>query len=78
LLELTRIFENATKVSVEFNSGNCPESLGGDLDDLLYRMIQEGLTNAFRHRDASAVLVSLWATNGVLRVTMIDNGTGAE
>jgi len=78
LLELTRTFENATKVDVEVNAGNCPETLGGELDDVLYRMVQESLTNAFRHGNASEVVLSLWATNGVLRVTINDNGSGAK
>jgi signal transduction histidine kinase len=76
--DIVRIFENATGVAVELNTGNCPDTFGDVLDDLLYRLVQESLANAFRHGNASAVTVNLWLTNGSLRVTISDNGVGAK
>lgn len=78
LLNLARLFENATGVRVEFNVGNCPESLGAAQHEALYRMVQEGLTNAFRHGAATEVIVNLWAIDDVLRVAINDNGNGAK
>jgi signal transduction histidine kinase len=41
-----------------------------------YRIVQEALTNAFRHSDCEQVEVSL-AADDVLAVRVLDNGTGA-
>ena len=47
------------------------------IDLLLYRLVQEGLTNAFRHGRASEVSVNLWITTDELTVAIKDNGRGA-
>ncbi len=56
------------------NSDNLPPSL----ELVLYRMIQEGLTNAFLHGKASRVSVGLVLGDDGLTVHLADNGTGAE
>ena len=48
------------------------------MDDLVYRTVQEGLTNSFRHGRATWVTISLQIHMHVLSVTITDNGTGAK
>jgi signal transduction histidine kinase len=79
---LTRGFQGATGVEVKLNLGNLPSSFGHKLDSVLFRLIQEGLTNAFRHGKATRVRINLWLTEGEILVSVLDNGSvlapGAE
>ncbi len=77
LYELARIFEHATKVAVDFNPGNCPERFGAATEDILRRLVQESLTNAFRHGNAGTVVVNLWKTENSLQVAIHDDGAGS-
>ncbi len=76
IYRLTRAFEGATGISVEVNRGNIPLSLGHRLDTLLFRLVQEALTNAFRHGEATTVSVFFWRSDEEIRVNVRDNGTG--
>jgi signal transduction histidine kinase len=78
IAELARIFENATKVPVRLHSGNAPASFGTQVDDAVYRMIQECLTNALRHGNAKEITVSFWVVEEAVRVSVADNGAGAK
>ena len=49
-----------------------------DLETLAYRIVQEALTNAAKHSDATEVTVSVEAGAGQLRVEVIDDGKGFE
>jgi len=71
---LTRGFQGATGVEVKLNLGNLPSSFGRKLDSVLFRLIQEGLTNAFRHGKATRVRINLWLTEGEILVSVLDNG----
>jgi signal transduction histidine kinase len=72
---LTRGFQGATGVEVRLNLGNLPSSFGRKLDSVLFRLIQEGLTNAFRHGKATRVRINLWLTEGEILVSILDNGS---
>jgi len=75
--EVVRIFEKATKVAVKLRLGNAPESFGGTIDDVVYRMVQESLTNALRHGNATEITVNFWVMDGALRLSITDNGAGS-
>ncbi len=76
--EVARIFERATKVAVRLNFGNAPDSLGARVDDVVYRMAQECLTNALRHGNATEITVNFWIVGAVLRLSISDNGVGSK
>jgi signal transduction histidine kinase len=75
--EVVRIFERATKVAVKLRLGNAPESFGGTIDDVVYRMVQESLTNALRHGNATEITVNFWVMDHALRLSITDNGAGS-
>jgi signal transduction histidine kinase len=76
LWHLTRGFQDATGVEVRLNLGNLPWSYGRKLDGVLFRIVQEGLTNAFRHGKATRVRINLWQTEGEILLSILDNGRG--
>ena len=76
IFQLTRAFEEAMGLSVELHVGNLPPTLGPRIDSMLFRLVQEGLTNAFRHGNASRVRITLWKASDEIRVSVWDNGSG--
>lgn len=52
------------------------EGFGADADAAIYRLVQEGLTNAARHGAAKQVWISITATDRVIGVTLEDDGVG--
>lgn len=77
-VQLIDVFQAATGVKVRFEYSDVPSTFGERIDSILYRIIQEGLTNSFRHGKASFVEVFLWRNEGEIGVSIRDNGSGAE
>lgn len=77
LYRLMGAFMNATGVRVDVNFGNILSSYGEEVDEAVYRMVQEGMTNAFRHGRATIITINFWETDGELSVVIRDNGVGA-
>jgi signal transduction histidine kinase len=76
ITKITKIFAAATGTSVDLQVGNAPWDFRDDVNAFLYRMIQEGLTNSYRHGGATRVKVRLWVQQGELCVIIHDNGKG--
>jgi two-component system, NarL family, sensor histidine kinase UhpB len=51
-------------------------ALDGDTETALYRVAQEALTNVARHADATRVTLDLRHADGVVRLTIDDDGRG--
>ena len=71
---LVTIFSQATGVDVQVNYCNAAQSFGTEADRAIYRMVQEGLTNAFRHGRATLIRLHFWQEPDGLRVILWDNG----
>jgi PAS domain S-box-containing protein len=52
--------------------------LGEDVEVAVYRIAQEAITNAVRHANATEIVVTLAAAEGVLTVEIRDDGRGFE
>jgi signal transduction histidine kinase len=76
--QLVRRFSEATGVKVRLHFGNLPQLLPSSVEQVLFRIIQEGLTNSFRHGKASSVEVGFWNEDGAVTLDLMDNGVGAE
>ena len=55
---LVDVFGQATGMRVVLSYGDAPQFPGEVIEAVLYRAVQEGLTNAFRHGHATEVFVS--------------------
>lgn len=73
-LRLTQNFQDVTGVTVSTEFANLPPVLPRVIEKALYRVIQEGLTNAFRHGRANEVNISFWRDDGILKVRVRDDG----
>jgi signal transduction histidine kinase len=65
-------------LAIQFTGPEKIERLPEEIELVLYRVAQEGLTNAIRHSQASRVEVVLEQSPHVLRLRVIDNGKGFD
>jgi len=77
VLRLIRTFSMATGISVkaDFSNSCWPEHAAAH--DVLYHIVQESLTNSFRHGQATEVSVVFSRAEKGIRVVVEDNGEGA-
>lgn len=53
-----------------------PRPVPSEVDETVYRIVQEALTNVLRHADATRILVRLRWRDGSLGVDVVDDGRG--
>lgn len=69
-------FAARTSLRVGIDIDASVDQLSYESQRSLLRVVQEGLTNIFRHARATEVKIVVEATNGQLRLTISDNGRG--
>lgn len=75
---LVKVFRQATGIKIKLELGNIPMRFPEEIEAVVYRFVQEGLTNSFQHGRASAIDISFWMTERDLLVTLRDNGVGTS
>ncbi len=73
---LAETFEASTGVRVRIEWGNAPWEFDERTDTAIYRVIQEALTNAFRHGRASEISIYFWKHEDGMTIIIQDNGSG--
>lgn len=76
LRELTRSFQG-TGLDVDVVVDGAERPLDEDRELVLFRVVQEGLTNALRHSGGTAVCVRLAFVPDAVRLSVTDDGRGA-
>jgi signal transduction histidine kinase len=74
---MTSDFEKRTSITCFFQHRGVP-NIKDALATAAYRITQEALTNVARHAKASRVEVSLGSADGVLTLTVSDDGCGFD
>ncbi len=69
-------FGHATHIDIELRMGDAPWSFGQTVDAVVFRLVQEGITNALRHGAASRITISFQQEGSGVRVSIMDNGIG--
>lgn len=77
ICRLVKAFEQASQIKVELELGDAPLNFGAEANLVVFRLVQEGLTNALRHGRATLIAVSLARVRDGLSVTIKDNGIGS-
>jgi signal transduction histidine kinase len=75
---LARETSQASGLAVDFNSSGIERRLPAEVELALYRMVQEGLTNAVHHAQAKNASVRLEFTFQKLTLQINDDGIGFE
>lgn len=76
--EITREFSEYTKTKIEIAINGVEHSLPNEIKVTLARCLQESLTNAKRHGDATEVNIYLDFTEDLTLLTIKDNGKGTN
>jgi two-component system sensor histidine kinase UhpB len=74
LVERVRASHAGTRIELE--TRGVPDPVQDATALVAYRVVQEGLTNALRHAQASEVRVAVAGTRGSLQVQVTDDGAG--
>ncbi|WP_234122272.1 sensor histidine kinase [Clostridium hydrogenum] len=67
---------NVAKTRIFFSTNIKSLKFGHDEEDTIYRIVQEGLTNAIRHGQAEEVYINMTRVDKQLNITIRDNGRG--
>ncbi len=78
IYRIKQVFQDITGIDVTVDAGNIPNRFSDDIDRMIYRTVQETLTNAMRHGRATKVRISFHLDEGMLSLTVTDNGVGAK
>ncbi len=69
-------YQQKFPIEVEFHTSGFKERLSSEMETVLYRIVQEALTNVARHSHATKAAITMKEENGVVDVLIQDNGTG--
>lgn len=71
-------FEERTGIKVEFQLDLPKNRLPEDIEITFYRIIQEALTNAERHSQATLITLKIWRQGDMVWLKLSDNGQGFD
>ena len=71
-------YQQKFSLEVDFHATGPKERLSSELETVLYRIVQEALTNVARHAHAHKVSVTLKESDKAIDATISDDGTGFD
>ncbi|MFA6504791.1 MAG: sensor histidine kinase [Treponemataceae bacterium] len=77
IYQITKAFEDATRVTVVVEYADIPWNFSDEVQVFVLRLIQEGMTNAFKHGNATRIDIQFRYADNMLNLTVRDNGLGA-
>ncbi|WP_376796902.1 ATP-binding protein [Thermogemmatispora sp.] len=71
-------YQQKCSIEVEFSATGFKGRLPAEMETVLYRIVQEALTNTARHANATKVSIVLREEDGAVYATIRDNGCGFD
>ncbi|MBX5451604.1 sensor histidine kinase [Thermogemmatispora sp.] len=71
-------YQQKCSIEVEFSATGFKGRLPAEMETVLYRIVQEALTNTARHANATKVSIVLREEEGAVYATISDNGCGFD
>ncbi|WP_052888328.1 sensor histidine kinase [Thermogemmatispora carboxidivorans] len=71
-------YQQKCSIEVEFSATGFKGRLPAEMETVLYRIVQEALTNTARHANATRVSIALREEEGAVHATISDNGCGFD
>ena len=68
----------STRVHINYENSADIGNLSEDEEDVIYRIIQESITNSMRHGRATEINISIVSENGNIIINISDNGIGCK
>ena len=72
------VLDVALETDLDFEAGKSPTRLLGQIEDTVYRLVQESLNNAARHADVARARVTVIEADGKIEVRIEDDGRGFD
>ena len=70
--------ERSTGVEITYSFDADLRHFNQDEDDVIYRVVQESITNAIRHGSATKIRIEITRLDGDLHILIFDNGKGCS
>lgn len=74
---ITGLFREATGVNITVEYGNLPRHLDSHIDHIIYRFLQEGMTNALTHGNAKNIDMQFRYEESIIHINLEDDGCGS-
>ena len=78
LVKLVEESGKSTGVRIDFSFPETLKNLDQDEEDVIYRIVQESITNAIRHGRASHIMISITHSSNDIHIHIADNGKGCN
>ena len=78
LMEMTKDYSASSGMEITFDIFSWSDNLRRDQEDVIYRVLQESITNAKRHGQATKVKITIGGNEKYLLIVIADNGKGCE
>lgn len=80
LKELTLHLQQANGLEVEFSAAMCREQMGAENEIIIYRIVQELVSNVLKHSEATklSILLTCFDDDNLINILVQDNGKGFD
>jgi len=78
LMEMTKNYSESSGMEISLDIFSWSDKLRQDQEDVIYRVLQECITNAKRHGHATKVKITIGGNEKYLLIVIADNGIGCE
>ena len=78
LLKMIDTTKRSTGVEITYFFDADLNHFNQDEEDVVYRVVQESITNAIRHGQATKIRIEITRVDGDLHILILDNGKGCE
>lgn len=78
LMEMTKNYSESSGMEITFDIFSWSDKLRQDQEDVIYRVLQESITNAKRHGHATKVKITIGGNENYLLIVIADNGRGCD
>lgn len=78
LVTLVKEMRSATSAEIEYNFKTSLNCFSDDEEDIIYRIVQECITNSIRHGKANKINIYIDREFNLLSILIKDNGTGCK
>lgn len=78
LITLVNEMRSATSAEIKYNFETSLNCFNEDEEDIIYRIVQECITNSIRHGKASRIYIHINREFNLLKILIRDNGTGCK
>ncbi|QIB27899.1 sensor histidine kinase [Caloranaerobacter azorensis] len=78
LKELINTLNINEKIKIILNTSKDIENIAPEIKNIIYRTVQEGLTNSIKHGKATKIIINIYTNKNKIELVIKDNGIGCK